>query len=103
MSSSIRGCAAALVLALVCFPALTRTVQVLDTGHHPGQTSGFHKSVDIPPSPPVVSPDPTVHPVVVDTATPSFDRWLRAADDRLPADPIVSDARSLRAPPARLL
>jgi len=75
---------------------------VLDSGGRAPQTSGFHKSVDVPPEPPVVAPDVAVRPLVLDRVVEAPGRWLGPADDRLPTDPLVLDGGALRAPPARL-
>lgn len=98
----VRTLAAALIAALVFFPAATRVSQVLNVGPASGHTCGYHKTVDIPPDPIVVAPAIITLPTEISTPTPKLRRTWRAADNVLPVEPFVSDGGALRAPPCRL-
>ncbi len=98
----VRGWAAALVLALLIVPALTRAGQALETGPRTAQASGFHKASDFPPAPVLVTPDRTrTAEEVVRRARPLHSDIVRT-DEALPTAPVVILVDSLRAPPARL-
>lgn len=89
-----------LVVAFMLAPALSRATQVLDTGSRGVPTSGIHKSVDVPPDPPVVAPDVADPVVVVEAVTHPQGEFARLIDDAVPVAPFVSDGGALRAPPA---
>jgi hypothetical protein len=94
----VRAWSAALVFLLCIVPAATRAGQHIDVSHRPSQTSGFHKSVDVPPDPFVVPPDRTRRLLDVLHAAPPI-RVAPPSDEPLPVSAVVVGADSLRAPP----
>ena len=89
---------AAVLLALLCVPSLTRAEQALDPGRGVNLSSGFSKSGNRPPDPVVTVPDFSPVHLIWRIVVHAPHRVL--TEESLPTSPFLAVA-GLRAPPDR--
>jgi hypothetical protein len=99
----MRTAALALLVALLCVPALTRVGQTLDISSSANPTVGFSKAGgNVPPEPVVVEPQDNLIDLVVQPAIVPVAHVARFTADALPTAPEIAETSGLRAPPSSL-
>lgn len=99
-TAALRSAALALIVTLLCVPALTRVGQVLDPSPAGKVGAGFSKDGNRPLDPVVIRADTSTAGVITILEAPPVARYLPLTSESLRASVLLADDGALRAPPA---